>query len=135
MTTSVFFIFISFFFKFRPSYILIFFCLLQDARRATELEAVMEKQKMKVDLELESGTLWAAGVHSMKSFRWIVFWWCPHLRMKSWFMYYIYQITKMRRWLYLPTLSEDHHSIMVIITKQLNFKTKVLGSKSEILTF
>lgn len=31
--------------------------LLEDARRATELEAVMEKQKMKVDLKLESGTL------------------------------------------------------------------------------
>ncbi|XP_076008344.1 epidermal growth factor receptor kinase substrate 8-like protein 1 [Genypterus blacodes] len=31
--------------------------LLEDARKATELEAVMEKQKMKVDLELESGTL------------------------------------------------------------------------------
>ncbi|XP_015237896.1 epidermal growth factor receptor kinase substrate 8-like protein 1 isoform X3 [Cyprinodon tularosa] len=30
---------------------------LEDARRATELEAVMEKQKMKVDLELESSTL------------------------------------------------------------------------------
>lgn len=29
----------------------------QDARRATELEAVMEKQKMKVDLKLESSTL------------------------------------------------------------------------------
>lgn len=32
-------------------------CLSQDARRATELETVMEKQKMKVDLKLESGTL------------------------------------------------------------------------------
>ncbi|KAM6951136.1 epidermal growth factor receptor kinase substrate 8-like protein 1 [Aplochiton taeniatus] len=31
--------------------------LLEDARRTTELEAVMEKQKMKVDLKLESGTL------------------------------------------------------------------------------
>ncbi|KAK7919764.1 hypothetical protein WMY93_011048 [Mugilogobius chulae] len=31
--------------------------LLEDARRATELEAVMEKQKMKVDYNLESGTL------------------------------------------------------------------------------
>ncbi|XP_041938076.1 epidermal growth factor receptor kinase substrate 8-like protein 1 [Alosa sapidissima] len=31
--------------------------LLEDERRASELEAVMEKQKMKVDLELESGTL------------------------------------------------------------------------------
>ncbi|KAM9716233.1 epidermal growth factor receptor kinase substrate 8-like protein 1 isoform 2-T2 [Menidia menidia] len=31
--------------------------LLEDARRATELEAVMEKQKMKVDLKLESSTL------------------------------------------------------------------------------
>ncbi|CAN9508540.1 unnamed protein product [Ophioblennius macclurei] len=31
--------------------------LLEDARRATELEAVMEKQKMKVDSELQSGTL------------------------------------------------------------------------------
>ncbi|KAF7652619.1 hypothetical protein LDENG_00094520 [Lucifuga dentata] len=31
--------------------------LLEDARKATELEAVMEKQKMKVDLKLESGTL------------------------------------------------------------------------------
>ncbi|XP_031416777.1 epidermal growth factor receptor kinase substrate 8-like protein 1 [Clupea harengus] len=31
--------------------------LLEDERRTTELEAVMEKQKMKVDLELESGTL------------------------------------------------------------------------------
>ncbi|KAL2078464.1 hypothetical protein ACEWY4_026149 [Coilia grayii] len=31
--------------------------LLEDERRATELEAVMERQKMKVDLELESGTL------------------------------------------------------------------------------
>lgn len=31
--------------------------LLEDARRATELEAVMEKQKMKVDHNLESGTL------------------------------------------------------------------------------
>ncbi|XP_029978410.1 epidermal growth factor receptor kinase substrate 8-like protein 1 isoform X2 [Sphaeramia orbicularis] len=31
--------------------------LLEDARRATELETVMEKQKMKVDLKLESGTL------------------------------------------------------------------------------
>ncbi|XP_047232219.1 epidermal growth factor receptor kinase substrate 8-like protein 1 isoform X1 [Girardinichthys multiradiatus] len=30
---------------------------LEDARRATELEAVMEKQKMKVDLKLESSTL------------------------------------------------------------------------------
>ncbi|XP_033962672.1 epidermal growth factor receptor kinase substrate 8-like protein 1 isoform X2 [Pseudochaenichthys georgianus] len=30
--------------------------LLEDARRATELEAVMEKQKMKVDLKLESST-------------------------------------------------------------------------------
>lgn len=32
-------------------------CGLQDARRATELETVMEKQKMKVDFKLESGTL------------------------------------------------------------------------------
>lgn len=31
--------------------------LLEDARRATELETVMEKQKMKVDFKLESGTL------------------------------------------------------------------------------
>ncbi|XP_061665313.1 epidermal growth factor receptor kinase substrate 8-like protein 1 isoform X2 [Syngnathoides biaculeatus] len=31
--------------------------LLEDARRATELEAVMERQKMKVDLKLESSTL------------------------------------------------------------------------------
>uniref|UniRef100_A0A3B3ZL73 SH3 domain-containing protein n=1 Tax=Periophthalmus magnuspinnatus TaxID=409849 RepID=A0A3B3ZL73_9GOBI len=31
--------------------------LLEDARRATELETVMEKQKMKVDHNLESGTL------------------------------------------------------------------------------
>ncbi|XP_054454807.1 epidermal growth factor receptor kinase substrate 8-like protein 1 isoform X2 [Anoplopoma fimbria] len=31
--------------------------LLEDARRATELEAVMEKQKMKVDLKVESSTL------------------------------------------------------------------------------
>ncbi|XP_013863589.1 epidermal growth factor receptor kinase substrate 8-like protein 1 [Austrofundulus limnaeus] len=31
--------------------------LLEDARRATELEAVMEKQKMKVDLKQESSTL------------------------------------------------------------------------------
>ncbi|XP_008312475.1 epidermal growth factor receptor kinase substrate 8-like protein 1 isoform X2 [Cynoglossus semilaevis] len=31
--------------------------LLEDARRATELEAVMEKQKQKVDLKLESSTL------------------------------------------------------------------------------
>ncbi|XP_046887819.1 epidermal growth factor receptor kinase substrate 8-like protein 1 isoform X1 [Hypomesus transpacificus] len=31
--------------------------LLEDARRATELEAVMEKQKLKVDLKLESSTL------------------------------------------------------------------------------
>ncbi|XP_029700341.1 epidermal growth factor receptor kinase substrate 8-like protein 1 isoform X3 [Takifugu rubripes] len=31
--------------------------LLEDARRATELEEVMEKQKMKVDLKLESSTL------------------------------------------------------------------------------
>ncbi|XP_028845988.1 epidermal growth factor receptor kinase substrate 8-like protein 1 [Denticeps clupeoides] len=31
--------------------------LLEDARKATELEAVMEKQKMKVDLKMESGTL------------------------------------------------------------------------------
>ncbi|XP_042253728.1 epidermal growth factor receptor kinase substrate 8-like protein 1 isoform X1 [Thunnus albacares] len=31
--------------------------MLEDARRATELEAVMEKQKMKVDLKLESSTL------------------------------------------------------------------------------
>ncbi|KAI1884718.1 hypothetical protein AGOR_G00229300 [Albula goreensis] len=31
--------------------------LLEDVRKATELEAVMEKQKMKVDLKLESGTL------------------------------------------------------------------------------
>ncbi|KAI3365631.1 hypothetical protein L3Q82_010702, partial [Scortum barcoo] len=31
--------------------------LLEDAHRATELEAVMEKQKMKVDLKLESSTL------------------------------------------------------------------------------
>ncbi|KAM3592558.1 uncharacterized protein V6R79_021231 [Siganus canaliculatus] len=31
--------------------------LLEDVRRATELEAVMEKQKMKVDLKLESSTL------------------------------------------------------------------------------
>lgn len=31
--------------------------LLEDARRATELETVMERQKMKVDLKLESGTL------------------------------------------------------------------------------
>nr|XP_020461919.1 epidermal growth factor receptor kinase substrate 8-like protein 1 isoform X1 [Monopterus albus]XP_020461921.1 epidermal growth factor receptor kinase substrate 8-like protein 1 isoform X1 [Monopterus albus]XP_020461922.1 epidermal growth factor receptor kinase substrate 8-like protein 1 isoform X1 [Monopterus albus] len=31
--------------------------LLEDARRATELEAVMEKQKMKVDLKMESSTL------------------------------------------------------------------------------
>ncbi|XP_077595878.1 epidermal growth factor receptor kinase substrate 8-like protein 1 isoform X2 [Stigmatopora nigra] len=31
--------------------------LLEDARRTTELEAVMEKQKMKVDLKLESSTL------------------------------------------------------------------------------
>ncbi|XP_069373181.1 epidermal growth factor receptor kinase substrate 8-like protein 1 isoform X2 [Paralichthys olivaceus] len=31
--------------------------LLEDARRSTELEAVMEKQKMKVDLKLESSTL------------------------------------------------------------------------------
>ncbi|XP_029933319.1 epidermal growth factor receptor kinase substrate 8-like protein 1 isoform X2 [Myripristis murdjan] len=31
--------------------------LLEDARKATELEAVMEKQKMKVDLKLESSTL------------------------------------------------------------------------------
>lgn len=31
--------------------------LLEDARRATELEAVMEKQKMKVDLKLDSTTL------------------------------------------------------------------------------
>ncbi|XP_061911960.1 epidermal growth factor receptor kinase substrate 8-like protein 1 [Entelurus aequoreus] len=31
--------------------------LLEDARRATELEAVMEKQKMKVDLKIESSTL------------------------------------------------------------------------------
>uniref|UniRef100_A0A672MU36 Eps8 like 1b n=2 Tax=Sinocyclocheilus grahami TaxID=75366 RepID=A0A672MU36_SINGR len=30
---------------------------IEDARRATELETVMEKQKMKVDLKLESGTL------------------------------------------------------------------------------
>ncbi|XP_021172394.2 epidermal growth factor receptor kinase substrate 8-like protein 1 [Fundulus heteroclitus] len=30
---------------------------LEDARRATELEAVMEKQKMKVDLKMESSTL------------------------------------------------------------------------------
>ncbi|XP_039540823.1 epidermal growth factor receptor kinase substrate 8-like protein 1 isoform X2 [Pimephales promelas] len=30
---------------------------IEDAHRATELETVMEKQKMKVDLELESGTL------------------------------------------------------------------------------
>lgn len=29
----------------------------QDAKRATELEAVMEKQKQKVDLKLESSTL------------------------------------------------------------------------------
>ncbi|XP_028989904.1 epidermal growth factor receptor kinase substrate 8-like protein 1 isoform X2 [Betta splendens] len=31
--------------------------LLEDAKNATELETVMEKQKMKVDLKLESGTL------------------------------------------------------------------------------
>ncbi|XP_068439105.1 epidermal growth factor receptor kinase substrate 8-like protein 1 [Clinocottus analis] len=31
--------------------------LLEDARRATELESVMEKQKMKVDLKVESSTL------------------------------------------------------------------------------
>ncbi|XP_014014444.1 epidermal growth factor receptor kinase substrate 8-like protein 1 isoform X1 [Salmo salar] len=31
--------------------------LLEDARKATELEAVMEKQKMKMDLKLESSTL------------------------------------------------------------------------------
>ncbi|XP_068610319.1 epidermal growth factor receptor kinase substrate 8-like protein 1 [Brachionichthys hirsutus] len=31
--------------------------MLEDAHRATELEAVMEKQKMKVDLKLESSTL------------------------------------------------------------------------------
>ncbi|XP_057178076.1 epidermal growth factor receptor kinase substrate 8-like protein 1 isoform X1 [Triplophysa rosa] len=31
--------------------------LLEDARRSTELETVMERQKMKVDLKLESGTL------------------------------------------------------------------------------
>ncbi|XP_056152963.1 epidermal growth factor receptor kinase substrate 8-like protein 1 [Lampris incognitus] len=31
--------------------------LLEDARRATELETVMEKQKMKVDLKMESSTL------------------------------------------------------------------------------
>ncbi|KAJ8347228.1 hypothetical protein SKAU_G00286290 [Synaphobranchus kaupii] len=31
--------------------------LLEDVRKATELEAVMEKQKMKVDLKLESSTL------------------------------------------------------------------------------
>ncbi|XP_030611230.1 epidermal growth factor receptor kinase substrate 8-like protein 1 isoform X2 [Archocentrus centrarchus] len=31
--------------------------LLEDAKRATELESVMEKQKMKVDLKLESSTL------------------------------------------------------------------------------
>ncbi|KAM9425558.1 epidermal growth factor receptor kinase substrate 8-like protein 1 isoform 2-T3 [Pholidichthys leucotaenia] len=31
--------------------------LLEDARRATELETVMEKQKMKVDLKVESSTL------------------------------------------------------------------------------
>ncbi|XP_061613278.1 epidermal growth factor receptor kinase substrate 8-like protein 1 isoform X1 [Phyllopteryx taeniolatus] len=31
--------------------------LLEDAQRATELEAVMERQKMKVDLKLESSTL------------------------------------------------------------------------------
>ncbi|XP_062269870.1 epidermal growth factor receptor kinase substrate 8-like protein 1 [Platichthys flesus] len=31
--------------------------LLEDARRSTELETVMEKQKMKVDLKLESSTL------------------------------------------------------------------------------
>uniref|UniRef100_A0AAV2LFF6 SAM domain-containing protein n=1 Tax=Knipowitschia caucasica TaxID=637954 RepID=A0AAV2LFF6_KNICA len=31
--------------------------LLEDARRATELETVMEKQKLKVDHNLESGTL------------------------------------------------------------------------------
>ncbi|XP_036811541.1 epidermal growth factor receptor kinase substrate 8-like protein 1 isoform X2 [Oncorhynchus mykiss] len=31
--------------------------LLEDAKKATELEAVMEKQKMKVDLKLESSTL------------------------------------------------------------------------------
>lgn len=37
----------------------------QDARRATELEAVMEKQKMKVDLKLESSTLWASGVRRL----------------------------------------------------------------------
>uniref|UniRef100_A0A672PMF0 Eps8 like 1b n=1 Tax=Sinocyclocheilus grahami TaxID=75366 RepID=A0A672PMF0_SINGR len=30
---------------------------IEDARRATELETVMEKQKMKVDLKMESGTL------------------------------------------------------------------------------
>uniref|UniRef100_A0A8C9ZJE4 EPS8 signaling adaptor L1b n=1 Tax=Sander lucioperca TaxID=283035 RepID=A0A8C9ZJE4_SANLU len=40
-----------------PSSGLICFCFLQDARRATELETVMEKQKMKVDLKLESSTL------------------------------------------------------------------------------
>lgn len=33
------------------------FSSFQDARRATELEEVMEKQKMKVDLKLESSTL------------------------------------------------------------------------------
>lgn len=44
------------------------FYSLQDARRATELEEVMEKQKMKVDLKLESSTLWPAA--GRKEFRW-----------------------------------------------------------------
>ncbi|KAJ8402497.1 hypothetical protein AAFF_G00365800 [Aldrovandia affinis] len=39
------------------SQIMVLKALLEDVRKATELEAVMEKQKMKVDLKLESGTL------------------------------------------------------------------------------
>lgn len=74
--------------------VLICFLYPQDARRATELEAVMEKQKMKVDLKLESSTLWAAGV--MKRFRWriVLFWWCRHLRVNSLIINYIHQRKK-----------------------------------------
>ena len=55
---------------FLPLSVLICSCFLQDARRATELEAVMEKQKMKVDLKLESSTLWGAGVYITRSVGW-----------------------------------------------------------------
>lgn len=87
------------------------FSLLQDARRATELEAVMEKQKMKVDLKLESSTLWAA-TSTPERVRWrTVFWWMQPLKSElliycciyptenMWQCHYYYYISSVSKWL------------------------------------